>query len=67
MNAVPLAVNCEWIWVCPLCQSPVVEAGGRWYWSCECHKDDLPFAYFDMQAEDDAEALRWYMFGDIIY
>jgi len=27
--------------------------------------DDLPF--YDMDAADEAEALRWYMFGDIIY
>ncbi len=69
MNAVPHAINCEWIWVCPLCESPVVEIERRWYWSCECHKpeDDLPFAYFDMEAADEAELLRGYMFGDIIY
>lgn len=29
--------------------------------------DDLPFTYYDMEAADEAELLRGYMFGDIIY
>jgi len=30
-------------------------------------EDELPFTYYDMEAADEAELLRGYMFGDIIY
>ena len=30
-----------WVWACPLCRTPVIVAGGRWYWGCGCHKRRL--------------------------
>lgn len=34
----PKAINCQWIWVCPLCDTPVILIHGKAFWGCDCHK-----------------------------
>ena len=36
--ATPRPVNLRWVWTCPTCAAPVLTAGGRMFWGCECHK-----------------------------
>jgi hypothetical protein len=43
----PKALNLQWVWVCKVCETPIVTADGRYYWACDCHTRQMPLALED--------------------
>lgn len=34
----PKPINYYWAWVCIKCESPLIKAGRKYYWGCDCNK-----------------------------